>query len=59
MEWDGVVAAIDGSVDRKPEIMGAGFVVGVDPQLDDSCIFPIGGPLASLRAEAAALDGLL
>jgi len=59
MEWDGVVAAIDGSVDRKTETMGAGFVVGVGPQPDDSCFFPVGGPLASLRAEAAGLDGLL
>ena len=59
MEWDGVVAAIDGSVDRKTETMGAGFVVGVGPQPDDSCFFPVGGPLAPLRAEAAGLDGLL
>ncbi len=27
-EWDGIVGSIDGSVDRKTETMGAGFVVG-------------------------------
>ncbi len=59
MEWDGVVAAIDGGVGRKTETMGAGFMVGVGPQPDDSCFFPVGLPLASLRAEAAGLDGLL
>jgi hypothetical protein len=57
--WDGIVAAIDGSVDRKLETMGAGVVVGTGPQPDDSLSFPLGGPLASLRGEAAELDCLL
>jgi ribonuclease HI len=57
--WDGIVAAIDGSVDRKTETMGAGFVVGTGPQPVDSLSFPVGGPLASLRGEAAGLDCLL
>jgi hypothetical protein len=57
MEWDGVVAAIDGSADRKTETMGAGFVVGVGSQ-PDSLFFPFGGPSASFRAESAGLDGL-
>ena len=58
-EWDGIVAAIDGSVDRKTETMGAGFVVGTGPQPEDSLSFPVGGPLASLRGETAGLDCLL
>jgi ribonuclease HI len=58
-EWDGIVAAIDGSVDRKTETMGAGFVVGTGQQPEDSLSFPVGGPLASLRGEAAGLDCLL
>ncbi len=33
--------------------------MGVGPQPDDSCFFPVGGPLASLSAEAEGLDGLL
>ncbi len=53
------MAAIDGSVDRKTETMGAGFVVGSGPQPDDSLSFRVGGPLASLRKEAAGLDCLL
>ncbi len=57
MEWDGFVAAIDGSADRKTETMESGFVV--EPQPDDGCFFPVGRPLASLRAKAAGLDGLL
>jgi ribonuclease HI len=55
----GIVAAIDGSVDRKAETMGAGFVVGTGPQPEDSLSFPVGGPLASLRGEASGLDCLL
>lgn len=57
--WDGVVAAMDGSIDRKTGTMGAGIVVLVDPQPDDSCSVSVGGPLASLSAEAPGLDCLL
>ena len=39
--------------------MGAGVVVGLGPQPVQSSSFPVGGPLASLRAEAAGLDRLL
>ncbi len=38
-EWDGIVVAIDGSVDRKTETMGAGFVVGKGPQPEDCLSF--------------------
>jgi hypothetical protein len=34
-EWDGIVAAIDSSVDRKTETMRAGFVVGAGPQPEE------------------------
>jgi len=58
-EWEGVIAAIDGSVDRNCETMGAGVVVGLGPQPVESSSFPVGKPLASLRAEAAGLARLL
>jgi hypothetical protein len=45
--WDMIVAAIDGSVDRKTETMGEGFLVGMGPQPDNSLSFPVGGQLAS------------
>ena len=57
--WPGPVAAIDGSVDRRNELMGAGAVVGCAREPAASLSFPVGGPLSSLRAEAAALHGLL
>ena len=59
MAWSGMVAAIDGSVDRRSETMGAGVVVGAGRQPEVNISFPVGGPLSSLRAEAASLDGLL
>ena len=58
-EWEGLVAAIDGSVHRGEETMGAGIVVGVGKEPDQSLCYAVGGPLSSLRAEAAALHGLL
>jgi hypothetical protein len=58
-KWDGIVAAIDGSVNRKTETMGAGFGVGTGPQPDDSLSFSMGGPLVSLRGEVAGTDCLL
>ena len=57
-EWPELVAAIDGSVNRQAEAMGAGVVVGTARQPDVSFSFPVGGPLSSLRAEAAALHSL-
>ncbi len=58
-EWEGIVAAIDGSVDRKTKAMGAGVKVGTGPQPDDSLTFPVDGQLASLRGKAVGLDCLL
>ena len=57
--WNGVVAAIDGSVDRRSETMGSGVTLGSSREPELSLAFAIGGPLSSLRAEAAALHGLL
>ncbi len=54
-----MIAAIDGSVDRNCEAMGAGVVVGLGLQPVESISFPVGGPLASRRTEAAGLDRLL
>ena len=58
-QWEGLVAAIDGSVDRKREVMGAGVVVGKGQAPDFTLSFPVGGPLATLRSEAAALEALV
>jgi len=59
MDWDGLVAAVDGSVDRRAETMGAGAVIGIGRDPCISISFAVGGPLSSLRAEAAGLDALL
>jgi ribonuclease HI len=59
LSWEGLVAGTDGSVDERTECMGAGYVVGGDvlPLLTLSS--RVGGPLASVRAEAASLLQLL
>jgi len=57
--WQGLVAAIDGSVNRTREAMGAGVVVGKGRVPDFNMSFPVGGPLATLRSEAAALEALM
>ncbi len=53
LSWEGMVAGTDGSVDERTECMGAGYVVGdaVAPLMTLS--LRVGGPLASVRAEAA------
>ena len=55
------MAAVDGSVDRAREAMGAGLVVGTGrgqvPEL--SLAFPVGEPLVTLWPEAAALEALV
>jgi len=53
------VGATDGSFDKVTETMGAGATVGMGKTPDKSIWFAVGGPLSPLRAEAAALDGLL
>ena len=58
-EWGGLVAAVDGSVDRSREAMGAGVVVGRGKVPELSLAFTVGGPLATLRPEAAALEALV
>jgi ribonuclease HI len=52
---DGLVAGTDGGVQWKQERMAAGYVAGTDliPLMTLSA--PVGGPLASLRAEGASL----
>ena len=59
VDWEGLVAAVDGSVDRSREVMGAGVVVGKGQEPELSLAFPVGGPLATLRPEAAALEALV
>ncbi len=52
---DGLVAGTDGGGQWKQECMAAGYVAGTDliPLMTLSA--PVGGPLASLRAEGASL----
>ena len=57
--WEGLVAGTDGSVAWKSEHMGAGYVAGSGPLPCMQLSAPVGGPLASLRAEAASLLYLL
>ncbi len=51
--WDGLIAGSDGSVDERTEAMGAVYVLGADPLPIISFFARVGGPLASVRAEAA------
>ena len=55
----GLIAGTDGSVDERTERMGAGYVVGTDPEPIMTFHARVGGPLASTRAEAASLLQLL
>ena len=57
--WAGLIAGTDGSVDERTERMGAGYVVGTDPEPIMTFHARVGGPLASTRAEAASLLQLL
>jgi ribonuclease HI len=58
-DWDGLIAGTDGSVDERTERMGAGYVVGADPEPIMTFHAKVGGPLATARAEAASLLQLL
>jgi ribonuclease HI len=57
--WTGLVAGTDGSVDESSETMGAGYAIGDAPLPIRVLSAPVGGPLASVRAEAASLLQLL
>jgi hypothetical protein len=57
--WDCLVACTDGSVDERTEHMGTGYVVGDDCGSLMILSSPVGGPLASIRSEAAGLLQLL
>jgi ribonuclease HI len=46
-------------MDERTEVMGAGYVLGAEPQPMISFFARVGGPLASARAEAASLLQLL
>ena len=59
LRWEGLVAGTDGSVDERTECMGAGYAVGDDVILLMILSSRVGGPLASVRAEAANLLQLL
>ncbi len=53
--WTGLVAGTNGSVDERTEAMGAGYVLGADPEPIISFFARVGCPLASAEAEAASL----
>ncbi len=53
------MAGTDGSVDDRTENMGTGYVVGNDSVPLKIISSPVGGPLASIRSEAADLLQLL
>jgi hypothetical protein len=53
------MAGTDGSVDERTEVIGAGYVQGVNSQSTLSFFARFGGPLASARAKAASLLQLL
>ncbi len=57
--WDGLIAGTDGSVDERSEKMGAGYVLGADPEPILILSVRVEDPLASARAEAASLLQLL
>ncbi len=48
--WNGVVAAMDGSADRRSETMSSGVTLGSSREPELSLAFVIGGPLSSLRS---------
>jgi hypothetical protein len=56
LRWEGMVAGTDGSVDERTECKGAGYAVGdtVAPLMTLS--LRVGGPLASVRVQAASLN---
>jgi hypothetical protein len=56
---DGLVAGTDGSVDKRSEQMGAGYVLGDQPEPILTFHARVGGPLATTRAEAASILKLL
>ena len=53
--WAGLIVGTDGGVNWKNERMGAGYAVGAGQMSDDEQAVRVGGPLSSLRAEAAGL----
>jgi ribonuclease HI len=59
LSWTGIVAGTDGGVDWKNERMGAGYVTGTEQEVVTSFSACVGGPLSTLRAEAASLLQLL
>ena len=59
LSWSGIVAGTDGSVDWKNERMGSGYVTGTEQEPETLFSACVGGPLSTLRAEAASLLQLL
>ncbi len=53
--WEGLIVGTDGKVNLKNECMGAGYAEGAGQVPDNEQAVRVGGPLSSLRAEAAGL----
>ena len=59
LTWTGIIAGTDGGVDWQKECMGAGYVTGTESEVETALSARVGGPLSSLRSEAASLLQLL
>jgi hypothetical protein len=59
LTWPGIIAGTDGGVAWKTERMGAGYVIGTEQAVELVLSVRVGGPLSTLRAEAASLLQLL
>ncbi len=57
--WTGLIAGTDGGVTWREERTSAGCVVGAYPVPAEELVVRVGGPLFTLRAEAAGLLQLL
>ncbi len=57
--WAGLVAVTEGSVEARSKRMGAGYVLGDQPEPILTFHARVGGPLATTRAEAASIFKLL
>jgi len=53
--FEGIVVAVDGSVDRASEKMGAALVTGCGREPTIRIFFPVGGSMASIRPEGASM----
>ena len=51
----GLIAGTDGGVKWREELMNSGYVVVADPVPAEELVVQVGGPLSTLRVEAAGV----